>query len=71
MHFLRYFDALVALIEGLLVIVSVRKGVIRSPERVLVFRIDGIGDFVLWIEAARALRRILSPRTLYADIVGE
>ena len=61
MHFLRYFDALVALIEGLLVIVSVRKGVIRSPERVLVFRIDGIGDFVLWIEAARALRRIYPP----------
>ena len=61
-RFLRYWlDALVALIEGFLVVVSVRKDVIRSPERVLVVRVDGIGDFVLWIEAARALRRIYPP----------
>ena len=49
----------VALIEGFLVVVLVRKDVIRSPQRVLVVRVDGIGDFVLWIEAARALRRII------------
>jgi hypothetical protein len=59
-----WFNALVALIEGFFVVASERKGVIRSPERVLVVRVDGIGDFVLWIEAARALRRIYPPNVI-------
>lgn len=42
-----------------LVIIFVRRK--KNQNDVLVVRLDGIGDFILWLEAARALRTIYPP----------
>lgn len=52
----------------------------RERARVLLIRLDGIGDFVLWLDAARSLRRIypreeyeltLLGQTLWADLARD
>jgi len=48
-------------------------GTTAKTERVLVVRVDGLGDFVLWLHAAKALRRIFPASgfrlTLVCDVV--
>ena len=41
-----------------------------DPRRVLAVRLDAIGDFVLWLDAARALRRLYPPPDFHITLLG-
>ena len=44
----------------------------RKPvaDRILAVRLDAIGDFVLWLEAARALRTLYPPGRYHLTLLG-
>jgi len=44
----------------------------RKPvvDRILVVRLDAIGDFVLWLDAARALRKLYPPGSYHLTLLG-
>jgi ADP-heptose:LPS heptosyltransferase len=42
----------------------------RHKKKLLVIRLDAIGDFILWLDAARELRRLYPPETFEITLLG-
>jgi ADP-heptose:LPS heptosyltransferase len=56
---LRHVDALAA------------RGPVRTvPGRVLIVRLDRIGDFVLWLDSAKAIRELYPPKQYHITLLG-
>lgn len=62
------WETLLVILDSL--IVSARKGRVHPPENVLIVRLDAIGDFVLWLDSAKELRRLFPPSGYRLILIG-